>query len=218
MRAPAGDEAGFTLLEMLVATSIFVIVLTLILPTMSVLTKSSNSTDAITATDTTLRSALIQLTSQLTSAGTITSLCASNTSNRLPACQTSASGNTSGFGLVIYEDTAGDTLTGFGSSAASTSGTCFEWQVYNNTLQYRTWPSASTPPASFTLISPSVSISNTSGAGSAWQPPFTVAGNLVNLSFYGSGGSNTAAGLLQTSVNQQGGAPGTCSAGTGGAW
>lgn len=212
-------EPGFTMIEMLVAMSIFMIALTLILPTLDVLTRSSNSTDAITAADTTLRPAMAQLANQIASAGDVTILCASNTASRLPACQTTAAGATQGFGMVVYDETSSDALNSIGTT--SSGGTCYEWQVYNKHLQYMKWNSASTPPSSFTPAAPKISFTNTSGTGTSWQPPFTYDGNSVYLNFYANGGSNTTSSQLETAVAAQGGADGgssICAPASGQTW
>lgn len=111
-------DVGFTLIELFVAMTILVIILAVITPTYIAMSQSSSASSAMTAEDSEFHPALVTLSDQTISSGTLS--CSGTPSGEvlpngvtLPACTSGGAG----FYVTMYTNT-------------SSGGTCHQWGVY----------------------------------------------------------------------------------------
>lgn len=203
LAAPPETDSGFTLLEMVISMVIVAIALALLAPIYLVVSTSSARSQEISAANGAIRPALIMLTNQVGSAGTLYSPCNSGTNaGGIPACNSGGSAP-SGWAVLLYSE-----------STSGATAQCSQWRVYNGLLQDRTWNPASTPSSlSFTTVATGVTLTNTSS-----QPPFALGSSsgsgadLLRVDFFLSTGAKGAPSIeTKTAVAAQGQTTGTCS-------
>lgn len=167
------DEAGFTLIETMVAMFVFVIILALVTPMYIVMSKSSSTTDALTQEDSAVHPALVLMTNQVASGENLFTcpsatyaVSGSNPCTAPTSTTTSSSNNV----FVVYTDN----LHG---------GTCSQWAVISGQLETRSWSYSSQTSTSFTTtpIAFTIPVSGVSVVNSSTNYPFSISGGTGNL-------------------------------------